>query len=123
MVMAHQWEVGKEYKMRNGDTAEILDVNYRGYRGKNILGKIKRHDEEVITWESDGSFAGKKYKHKYDLMPPVETKELWGNVYKDCVVGMHSSLTIANTLAGEGRIGLVKITITGDEFEVEKVAI
>ncbi len=122
--MTHQWEVGKEYKMRNGEAVGIMDVNYRGLSGQSIIGKIKRYNyEEVMTWGSDGSFTSEKRKHRYDLMPPVKTKKLWGNVYKDCVVGMHSSPTIANTLAGEGRIGLVKITITGDEFEVEKVAI
>ena len=121
-MVTHQWEVGKEYKLRNGDTAEILDVNYRGNRGKNILGKIKRHNEEVITWESEGSFAGEKYKHRYDLMPPIKTKELWVNVYNG-YGGIWSEKEIADYNAASDRIGLVKITITGDEFEVEKVAI
>lgn len=122
VVMAHQWEVGKEYKMRNGETVEIMDVNYRGLSGQSILGKIKRYNyDEVITWGRDGSFASEKRKHGHDLMPPVETKELWINVYGE--FGGWSNKELADKQAASARIGLVKITITGDEFEVEKVAI
>ena len=122
--MTHQWEVGKEYKTRGGAVATILDVNFKGRAGESIIGKVKIDGREIVfTWDCDGFYWRSKTEHQHDLMPPVETKELWGNVYKDCVVEMHLSPTIANILAEEGRIGLVKITITGDEFEVEKVTI
>ncbi len=73
-------------------------------------------------WKSDGLFWHKESPHKYDLLPPVETKELWINVY-DEFGGIWSNKELADKQAASTRIGLVKITITGDAFEVEKVAI
>lgn len=121
--MTHQWEVGKEYKTRGGYVATIFDVNFHGRNGRTIIGKVKAYGrEEIFVWKSDGSFLGKEHPDNYDLMPPVETQEIWVNIYP--AKARHSSPRAwADEAAGDNRIGLLKITITGDEFEVEKVAI
>ena len=121
--MTYQYEVGKEYKTRGGYVATILDANFKGHSGKLIAGKIKiKGGEFVYTWYHDGFYWCSKTEHPYDLMPPVETKELWINVY-DEFGGIWSNKELADKHAADTRIGLLKITITGDKFEVEKVAI
>jgi hypothetical protein len=119
--MECKYEVGKEYKMRGGLVATILDVNYKGGGGYSIVGKTNKDGcEQVMAWRSDGAFFPSKNSHPYDLMPPVETKELWVNVYP---YTDHRTRASADKYAVCDRIGLLKITITGDDFEVEKVAI
>lgn len=118
--MTYQYEVGKEYKMRGGLVATILDVNFKVSHRRKIAGKIKIHNDELlITWQMDGTFEGKKQPHGYDLMPPA--RKALVNVYKNG--SYHPSKKEADRSALPGRIGLLKITITGDEFEVEKVTI
>ena len=122
-MMTHQWEVGKEYKTRVSYVATILDVNFKGCAGESIIGKVKIDGREIAcTWDCDGFYWCSKTEHPYDLMPPVETKELWINVY-DEFGGIWSNKEVADKHAADTRIGLLKITITGDKFEVEKVAI
>lgn len=78
----YKFEVGKEYETRGGYVATILDAHFNGRGAYTIAGKIKKRGfEELILWESDGTFFDKAQSHLYDLMPPVETKELWVNVY------------------------------------------
>ena len=123
-LMEYKFEVGKEYKTRGGLVATILDVNYKGGGGYSIVGKIHKDGcEQVMAWRSDGSFISLKYKHPCDLMPPVEAKEIWVNVYAVGSPGIWHDRWLADEHAADTRIGLLKITITDDDFEVEKVAI
>jgi len=118
--MTHQYKVGEWYKTRGGHEVLVLDVNYKAEHGRMIIGKIKRDNvDELITWESDGTFLG-GMSNPYDLMPPVERKELWVNVYNSYTQSW-SSKELADKNADHDRVGLLRITIEGDDFTVEKV--
>ena len=118
-----KYEVGKEYRTRGGLVAEILDVNFKSSLG-NILGKIRDETgfEIVGHWLGNGRSVVNS-THENDLMPPVETKELWVNVYPSSGIGDYESKSSADEYAVHSRIGILKITIAGDDFTVEKVAI
>ena len=119
--MTYEYKVGEWYKTRDGLEAQVLDVNYESAGcGRLIVGKIKRDNgEDLITWESDGTFLG-GMSNPYDLLPPVERKELWVNVHPECAV-IWGSKEDAEYLAGPGRIGMMHIVIEGNDFTVEKV--
>ncbi len=122
--MTYEYQVGEWYKTLGGFEAQVLDVNYKSAgHGQRIVGKIKRDNGEgLITWESDGSFVGEKQPNQYDLLPPVERKERWVNVYKECVgSGSWSSKERAEENADCNYIGLIRIIFEGDDFTVEKV--
>jgi len=117
----YKWEVGKWYKTRNGLDAKISDDDFKGPSGCSLAGKIqdKNGVECVCTWHEDGSF--KNQESEYDLMPPVETKEFWVNANLSGMFYGYKSKSNANANADHDRIGLLKITITGDDYTVEKV--
>jgi hypothetical protein len=118
----YKFEVGR-YKTRGGFEAQVLDVNFNSVGGKVMLGKIKLNDYELAcTWEKNGK------KHflndspsECDLMPPVETKEIWLNVYPEPALCHYKSKSLADEYSNINRIGQIKITITGDKYEVGKV--
>jgi hypothetical protein len=121
--MTHEWKVGEWYKTRGGYEAQVFDVNYKSERfGQRIVGKIKRDDADLlVTWWSDGTFVG-GMSNQYDLLPPVERKELWVEVY-DGYTQSWSSKESVDKRADHGRVGLLRITIDGDDFTVEKVTV
>ncbi len=85
-----------------------------------IIGKIRINGrEEVRTWTKDGRYSNNG-PNGYDLMPPVERKELWVNIHSEHAV-IWRSKEDAEYLAGPGRIGMMRIVIEGDDFTVEKV--
>jgi len=120
----YKFEVGEWYKTRNGWSAQILDDDFKGPDGKVLVGKVQNEIgfEFVRAWHEDGRWS-KDRESGIDLMPPVETKEFWINLYGDYISGGYASNPIADEFASNRRIGLLKITITGDKYEVEKVAI
>lgn len=120
----YKFEVGGWYRMRDGLSAQILDDNFKGPSGQVIAGKLRNKDgnEFTLAWYGNGRCI-KDQESQYDLMPPVETKELWVNVYPSSGIGDYESKSIADEYAVHSRIGLLKITIAGDDFTVEKVAI
>jgi len=118
--MTYEYKVGEWYKTRGGFEAQVLDVNYKSEHGRMIVGKIKRDNGEgLITWESDGTFLG-GMSNPYDLMPPVERKELWVEVY-DGYTQSWSLRESVDKRADDGRVGLLRIVIEGDDLTVEKV--
>jgi len=119
----YKFEVGKEYKMRGGLVATILDVNYKGGGGYKIAGKINKDGcEQVMVWRSDGAVFPSKNSHPYDLMPPVETKELWVNVFTSHVVWWGAKDDAMRYMLNDDRIGTIHIVIEGGDFTIEKVA-
>ena len=121
--MTYEYKVGEWYKTRGGYEAQVLDVNFNSGGGKPLLGKIKFDDREVpYTWKKDGNWSQAGTPSEYDLMPPVERKERWVNVYKECVgSGSWSSKERAEENADCNYIGMIRIVIEGDDFTVEKV--
>ena len=127
--MTYEYKVGEWYKTRGGHEVLVLDVNYKAEHGRMIIGKIKGDNgEELITWESDGTFLG-GMSNPYDLMPPVERKEFWVNVYEDFAIDW-ASKELADKCARKessdrcvagARLGLIRIVIEGDDCTVEKV--
>ena len=120
--MTHQYKVGEWYKTRGGHEVLVLDVNYKAEHGRMIIGKIKRDNvEELIIWESDGTFLG-GVSNPYDLMPPVERKELWVNVYNSHHgSNAWSSKELADKHADNDRVDLLRIVIEGSDCTIEKV--
>lgn len=119
--MNYKFEVGKWYKTRNGWDAQIWGDHFKGPHGERLAGKIQDKDgvERVRSWQSNGSYI-KNTTHAYDLMPPVETKEYWVNVYGG-YCSDYKSKSCADDCADDNRIGLLKIITTGDEYTIEKV--
>jgi hypothetical protein len=119
--MTYEYKVGEWYKTRVGYEAQVFGKGGGMWGGLKVFGKIKVGDqEERVTWCGDGSFYSKETQHKYDLMPPVERKELWVNIHSEHAV-IWRSKEDAEYLAGPGRIGMMRIVIEGDDFTVEKV--
>ncbi len=120
--MTYEYKVGEWYKTRGGFEAQVLDVNYKSEHGRMIVGKIKRDNGEgLITWESDGTLLG-GMSNPYDLMPPVERKELWVNVYNSYHgSNAWSSKELADKHADDDRVDLLRIVIEGDNCTAEKV--
>lgn len=59
------WEVGKTYKMRNGDEAKITATNFEGaYPIRGIVGHIHN------SWTKTGSVFNSAEEMACDLMPP-----------------------------------------------------
>jgi len=119
--MEHQWKVGEWYKTRGGDDAQVLDVDFKNKEGA-ILGKIRysEEDEDYGTWYKDGNWKLWS-EHKNDLVPPVERKELWANVYKNWLSCPEKTKDEAKKSALSECIGMIHIVIEGDDFTVEKV--
>ena len=120
----YKFEVGEWYKTRNGWSAQILDDDFKGPDGKVLVGKVQNEIgfEFVRAWHEDGRWS-KDRESGIDLMPPVETKELWVNANLSGMFYGYKSKSNANANADHDRIGLLKITITGDDYTVEKVEI
>lgn len=118
----YKFEVGEWYRIRDGLSAQILDANFKGPSGQVIAGKMRNKDgsEFTLAWYGNGRCI-KDQESQYDLMPPVETKELWVNVYPQPGLCEYKSRSLADEYADPNRIGLLKITITGDDYTVEKV--
>lgn len=55
------------------------------------------------------------------LVMKPEEKVFYSNVYKTCSGAAHESLEDAKEEADADSLGQIKITITGDDFTVEKV--
>jgi len=115
-----EFKVGECYKTRGGYEAQVLDVNFNSGGPMTIIGKIRINGrEEVRTWTKDGRYSNNG-PNGYDLLPPVEHKELWVNVNKR-QAAIWSSKQKADRGADSTRLGLIRIAIEGDDFTVEKV--
>jgi hypothetical protein len=74
--MTHQYEVGKWYKTRGGHDVLIYDVNFKGFNGNLIIGKIKGDSyEELTSWGSNGAYRLNRCEDHRDLMPPLTAEE------------------------------------------------
>jgi hypothetical protein len=121
--MTYEYKVGEWYKTRGGHEAILHDVNFKGQGGLTLLGKVKLDSYEMAcNWTKDGRYSIHA-PTDFDLLPPVERKEFWVNVYKTRP-GSSAWLSKENAdicRARGGGIGLIRITIEGDDFTVEKV--
>lgn len=121
-------EVGKKYVARDGKgVGRVLSDNLDNSNFPVVVALSNKHnnDGEIVRlYRKDGRFS-LVCEHPGDLVAEyVEplTRDIWLNVYKDSVYGLHlvnqcSSKKEADKWAGEDRVARIKLTLTEGQFD------
>jgi len=102
-----KFELGKTYKMRDGQSATLV----------HIFGEEKKSKFKLL-WVSDGiNFTTMLSGHFWlsmeaspnDIMPPKQSGTVYLNVYSDDTYGWHKSLEAANLHSAADRIACIEV--------------
>jgi len=107
--MGSKWEIGKQYKLSNGEVVQIVYMNVPGQYP--ILG-FDISTGRKISWTAEGSFYSRG--ESYSDLTTEEYKEpeyRWINVY-DGMLTSYRTKESADKLASSDRRGRVKLEVT-----------
>ena len=110
------FEVGKEYKIRNGRPARIYSLD-GGFEGDRIHGAIYDPISKIwhmFNWNNAGKVMG-GFAERFDLMPPK--KEFWVNIYQHGTKCIHASKATLGHDQDYGRVACVLVEYYEGQFD------